>query len=123
MSTNEAARRALWIVMDDNGLPKPGAPGGPLAGKSLKITRATARGPLPTPANQLVPASPSVLGRLLHNLDDGDTIWFSDKPNVTDQTGATLKANSSIPVQFNGPIYIYCLNGSPLVECIEVLPS
>jgi hypothetical protein len=123
MSTNEASRRLLATVTDSNGNPLPGTPGGPLPGNSLLITRVAARGPLPTLAVLLVPARPNRTGMLIQNLDDVNTIWYSDNPNVTDQTGATLEAKNNVPIAHAGPLYIYATAGAPVAEVIETLST
>lgn len=119
MSNNVALRMQLAVFMDENGNLKPGAPGGPMRGKNIRIYRHAATGPNPTLAYMIAPASDKRVSGMLVNLNDSLTIYYGSDPTVTDATGGTLVAGASLPITTRGPIYVYTLSGAPNVEFVE----
>lgn len=116
MSNNQALRRLLGIYINPDGSLKPGAPGGPQAGKTIVPVRHVAGGPNPALAYLLVPADDNRIGGMLRSLDDAETIWYGSNADITELTGATLGPGESIPMNTSGPIYIYKTTGNPVAE-------
>lgn len=128
MSNNELLRRLGFVFMDANGNLKPGAPGGPVAGKKFApAIRVQATGPAPAQAILVVAEDKTRVGGLLRNTDGANPIVYGSDPDVTDAggggvLGGTLNAGESVPIAITGPIYAYAPNGgAPWVEFLPVL--
>lgn len=117
MTNNEALRRILYVLTTEGGLPVqlPAPPS--TAGSSLVTVRAAAA----NPAARLLSANPDRKGLVIRNLDNSLPFFYGSDPNVTQATGATLRAGENVPLGHLGPLYVFAPTGSPMAEALESL--
>lgn len=117
MPVEEAVRRLLAVFVDENGLPKAGAPGGSF-GSQLKSYRVAAS----NPAVILVEARERRRYARIRNTDAALTAYYGMSQGTDDNAlnGAILKPNEVIELPYNGAIYVFATAGAPLIEAVEV---